>query len=95
MSSTKIHGGAYSVWLPRRPCRAGSTAPGGAIAMADSNDDAYLAALNHGGLCCPQQLDMPISYADPPIEISDGHWIANTMKESDTTVTGNETSRGV
>jgi hypothetical protein len=39
-------------------------------AMADSNDDAYLAALNHGGLCCPQQLDMPISYADPAIEIS-------------------------
>jgi len=63
--------------------------------MADSNDDAYLAALNHGGLCCPQQLDMLISYTDPPIEISDGHWIANTMKESDTTVTGNETSRGV
>jgi hypothetical protein len=58
--------------------------------MADSNDDAYLAALNHGGLCCPEQLDMPISYADPPIEISDGHWIANTTKESDTTVTGNE-----
>jgi hypothetical protein len=44
-------------------------------AMAYSNDDAYLAALNHGGLCCPQQLDMPISYADPAIEISDGHWI--------------------
>jgi hypothetical protein len=63
-------------------------------AMADSNDDAYLAALNHGGLCCPEQLDMPISYTEPATEISDGHWIANTMRESDTAIGGNETYAG-
>jgi hypothetical protein len=63
-------------------------------AWADSNDDAYLAALQHGGLCCPEQLDIPISYADPASEISDGHWIANTMRESDTAIGGNETYAG-
>jgi hypothetical protein len=34
-------------------------------AWADSNDDAYLAALQDGGLCCPEQLDITISYAGP------------------------------
>jgi hypothetical protein len=91
MSSTKIHGGAYSVWLLVVLAALAALALGMPPAMADSNDDAYLAALHHGGLCCQEQADMPISYADPSSEISDGHWIANTMKESDTTVTGNET----
>lgn len=64
------------------------------IAHADSDDDAYLAALHHGGLCCPEQLDLPISYGDPATEISDAHWIANTMRESDTPIGGNETYAG-
>jgi hypothetical protein len=55
-----------------------------------ATDMQYLAALQHGGLCCPEQADMPISYADPTTEISDGHWIANTVKEGDNAY-GNET----
>jgi hypothetical protein len=57
-------------------------AAGAPAATADPNDDAHLAALHHGGLCCPEQMDLPISYSDPSSEISDGHWLANTMKES-------------
>jgi hypothetical protein len=82
--STKIHGGAYSLRLLTVLAALAALPLVVPSAMADSNDDAYLAALNHGGLCCAQQLDTPISYADPAAEISDGHWIATTMRESAT-----------
>ena len=44
----------------------------------------FLFLLRAGRVCCAQQLDTPISYADPAAEISDGHWIATTMRESAT-----------
>jgi hypothetical protein len=56
-------------------------------------DMQYLAALHHGGLCCPEQSDMPISLADPVSEISNGHKIAKVMGESNN-IYGNETYAG-
>lgn len=64
------------------------------VTLYPTTDTQYLAAVNHGGLCCPEQLDMPINYAEPATEISDGHWTANTMRESDTAIGGNETYAG-
>ncbi|WP_156768060.1 DUF732 domain-containing protein [Mycobacterium sp. E1386] len=58
-----------------------------------STDTDYLAALHHGGLCCPEQSDMPISFADPASEISNGHTIARVMGESNNAY-GNETYAG-
>ena len=64
------------------------------VTLYPTTDTQYLAAVNHGGLCCPEQLDMPINYAEPVTEIRDGHWTANTMRESDTAIGGNETYAG-
>ncbi len=36
-----------------------------AISSADSTDQQFLAALQHGTLCCPNQRDRPIPYASP------------------------------
>jgi hypothetical protein len=65
------------------------------VTLYPTTDTQYLAAVNHGGLCCPEQLDMPINYAEPATEISDGNWTANTMRESDTAIGGNETYAGL
>jgi hypothetical protein len=47
-------------------------------------DIQYLASLNHGGLCCPEQLDTPVWYATPAEAIYVGHRIAKAMTANPT-----------
>jgi hypothetical protein len=84
--------GAHSVWALAVLTALAAQSLGVPRAVADPNDGAYLAALNHGGLCCPEQVDTPISYADPTTEISDAQWISTTMRE--TASSGNDTYAG-
>ena len=49
-----------------------------------STDVQYLGALNHGGLCCPQQTDTPIWFETPVKAINTGHMVADAMKRTPT-----------
>ena len=42
-------------------------------------DRQYLAALQHGGLCCPSQLDTPIRYPSAELAIKAGRGLAAQM----------------
>jgi len=55
---------------------------GAANANADSIDEAYLAALHHGGLCCQNQPDTPIPYPSAEAAVRVGKGIAVRMSRS-------------
>ncbi|BCO51214.1 DUF732 domain-containing protein [Mycobacterium paraintracellulare] len=49
-----------------------------------STDRQYLAQLNHGGICCPQQADTPIPYSSPDSAIALGKALATDMTANPT-----------
>jgi hypothetical protein len=49
-----------------------------------ATDRQYLAALNHGGLCCPQQADTPVWYESPALAVNTGKQIAEAMASNPT-----------
>lgn len=49
-----------------------------------TTDMQYLAALHHGGICCPQQADTPIPYDSPDNAIALGKAVAIDMKANPT-----------
>jgi hypothetical protein len=49
-----------------------------------ATDTLFLAALNHGGLCCAQQADTPIWYETPIKAINTGHQMAESMARTPT-----------
>ena len=58
-----------------------------AAAHADpysTTDRQFLAALQHGGLCCPQQPDTPIWHETPIRAINTGHQMAESMASTPT-----------
>ena len=58
------------------------------FATADNaTDNQYLAALHHGGLCCPAQPDTPIRFEPPIMAINTGKMIGQGMTQ---TLTYNE-----
>lgn len=63
-----------------RPCRLGRAGPSHNRRPLFGYDTQYLAALHHGGLCCPQQADTPIPYDSPDSAIALGKALAIDMK---------------
>lgn len=49
-----------------------------------ATDKQYLAALKHGGLCCPNQSDSPVWYESPILAVNTGKYVAELFAEEPT-----------
>ncbi|BBZ14778.1 DUF732 domain-containing protein [Mycobacterium branderi] len=49
-----------------------------------ATDKQYLAALRHGGLCCPNQPDVPVWYESPELAINTGKLVAESFARAPT-----------